>query len=281
MKATSYLTLFLLITPRLAINPQPIPIFLDNWNVSVSTHIKTEDNGNVPDFKHFGVIDAEEFLYFRINTSPFFQIIEDNQVERFISDDSNKSETVEYTYDNVLFDPIISSVLDLNAYAEGLPNEQRQPSYELILQEPHQQKIPNRILDLELGLGFPSGLNFCVEAFPLGRLSLAGCFETALLIADISFGVRYRFPMDETFFENVYRSWWLGPLFGLRKRLWEFEGPAEFPWQADIGGSLEYVKLPSKGTGFTLGIDLGARVRLEGIQQSAPIFLRITAGIVF
>jgi len=287
MKTTSYLTLFLLIAARTDIIPQPISIFLDNWNVSVSTYIKTENNGNVPDFKHFWVTNAEEFLYFRINASPFFKIIEDNQVEQFISDDNNKSETFEYIYDNALVDPLISiditptdksisRVMDLIAYPEELLNEQMQTSYEFILQE-----LPKRILDLELGLGFPSGLNFCVEVFPLGRLSLAGCFETALLIADVSFGLRYRFPMDEIFFENVYRSWWLGPLFGLRKRLWEFEGPAEFPWQADIGGSLEYVALPNKGSGFTLGIDLGARVRLDGMQQSAPVFLRITAGWAF
>lgn len=152
---------------------------------------------------------------------------------------------------------------------------------ELIVEELHQQELPKRILDLELGLGFPSFLNLGVEVFPLGRLSLAGYFETAVLIADVSFGVRYRFPMDEIIFEDVYRSWWLGPLFGLRKRLWEFEGPREFPWQGDIGGSLEYVRLPNKGMGFTLGIDLGARVRLDGKIQSAPIFLRITAGMAF
>jgi hypothetical protein len=157
---------------------------------------------------------------------------------------------------------------------EGVFIEQRQPSND-------QQEVPKRILDLELGLGFPSGLNFCAELFPLGWFSLAGCFETAVLIADVSFGVRYRVPIDEISFEGVYRGWRLGPLVGLRKRLWEFEGPAKSPWQADIGGSLEYVRLPIKGVGFTLGIDLGARVRLDLRQQSAPVFLRITAGWAF
>ncbi|MBX2992370.1 MAG: hypothetical protein KF749_14560 [Bacteroidetes bacterium] len=143
----------------------------------------------------------------------------------------------------------------------------------------NQGAVRQRIFDLEIGLGFPSGLNICLEVFPFSRLSLAGCIETALLITDVSFGVRYRVPLDEISLEDAYRIWRIGPLVGLRKRTGEFEGPSNFPWQLDIGASYEYASLPNEGAGFTLGTDLGARVALAGGgRPGLPLFFRITVG---
>lgn len=72
---------------------QSLPIFLDgrfdDWTLPVPTYIDTENDGNNLDFKYFSVTNDETFLYFKLKATPFFKLVEDNQILLYIDGDNN------------------------------------------------------------------------------------------------------------------------------------------------------------------------------------------------
>jgi endonuclease/exonuclease/phosphatase family metal-dependent hydrolase len=74
---------------------QSLPIFLDgrtnDWNVPVPTYVDSENDGNVYDFKYVSVTNDEQFLFVKIKTTPFFKLVEENQISIFIDGDDNSS----------------------------------------------------------------------------------------------------------------------------------------------------------------------------------------------
>ena len=74
---------------------QSLPIFLDgrtdDWNIPVPTYIDSENDGNVFDFKYFSATNDEQFLFVRIKITPFFKLVEENQISVYIDGDNNNS----------------------------------------------------------------------------------------------------------------------------------------------------------------------------------------------
>jgi exonuclease III len=74
---------------------QSLPIFLDgrtdDWNFPVPTYIDSENDGNVFDFKYVSVTNDEQFLFVRLKITPFFKLVEENQISVYIDGDSNSS----------------------------------------------------------------------------------------------------------------------------------------------------------------------------------------------
>ncbi len=72
---------------------QSLPIFLDgrtdDWNISVPTYIDSENDGNVYDFKYFSATNDEQFLFIRIKVTPFFKLVENNELSLYIDGDNN------------------------------------------------------------------------------------------------------------------------------------------------------------------------------------------------
>ena len=93
MKLTLFFSFLIILFTNLF--AQSLPIFLDgrtdDWNVPVPTYIDSENDGNVFDFKYFAVTNDEQFLFVKLKITPFFKLVEENQISLYIDGDNNNS----------------------------------------------------------------------------------------------------------------------------------------------------------------------------------------------
>ena len=149
------------------------------------------------------------------------------------------------------------AVLFVAASAAAQPDSTPDPSGLSVEAPLPVEREVRRVLDIQLGASPSMGANFCAELFLLPELSVEGCFETFLLVSAHSESLKYRFPVWSRN-EGTPRRIGVGPLVGVRRRLAEFEGSGNLPWELEFGGSFEYSVFFSRNFGISTQVDFGA-----------------------